>query len=94
MKPTLPPEAPLNRKSQIAYRKLIWEKVPFFILAALDCVVTFLVQKSGDAVVKTAALPLSARIANALVSYTLSMENGLAHEPGRAVSLFPTIGAS
>jgi len=46
---------------------LLLEKVPFFALAAASCVVTFLVQKAGGAV--SAALPLPARVANALVSY-------------------------
>ncbi|HZQ47531.1 MAG TPA: hypothetical protein VFC07_10995, partial [Verrucomicrobiae bacterium] len=49
--------------------RLVLEKIPFFILAMLECVVTFWAQKSGDAVVKSAALPFSARVANALVSY-------------------------
>jgi tetratricopeptide (TPR) repeat protein len=50
---------------------LVIEKIPFFILAAASCVVTFVVQKSGDSVVKSAALPFSDRVANALVSYVL-----------------------
>ena len=63
------PRATQRRPLSLAW--LVWEKVPFFILAAVDCVVTFVVQKNGDAVVKTAALPFSARVANALVSYVL-----------------------
>ncbi len=47
---------------------MIWlEKLPFFALSAASCVVTFMVQKHGGAV--SEALPASARIANALVSY-------------------------
>jgi cytochrome c-type biogenesis protein CcmH/NrfG len=49
--------------------KLIPEKIPLFILSAVSCVVTFLVQKHGGAVTSIDALPLSARIANAVVSY-------------------------
>jgi Flp pilus assembly protein TadD len=48
---------------------LLLEKIPFFLLAALSGVVTYFVQRSGGAVMPTAELSLSGRIANALVSY-------------------------
>src|ERR1017187_241108 len=46
--------------------RLIWEKVPFFLLAAASCAVTYLVQKNGGAVTDT--FPLNVRLANAAVS--------------------------
>ncbi len=46
---------------------LIWEKTPFFMLAAIFSVVTYLVQRSAGAVVTD--LALGARWANALVAY-------------------------
>jgi hypothetical protein len=52
--------------SAIAWRRLLAEKIPFLVLAAASCVVTYLVQSNGGAVVEN--LPLSARLANAVVS--------------------------
>ncbi|MDB6108365.1 MAG: Tetratricopeptide 2 repeat protein [Pedosphaera sp.] len=48
---------------------LLLEKIPFFLLTAASCVVTFLVQKKGEAVQSLENLPLGDRFANALVSY-------------------------
>jgi tetratricopeptide (TPR) repeat protein len=54
-------------------RRMSWglliEKVPFFILAAVSSVVTFVVQRRGGAVSPLSGLPLAARMGNALVSY-------------------------
>lgn len=58
-------------QSAIRNRKSAIEKLPFFALAALDCVATFRAQHGGNSVVSAAALPLWDRIANALVSYVL-----------------------
>ncbi|HEX3718199.1 MAG TPA: tetratricopeptide repeat protein [Verrucomicrobiae bacterium] len=57
---------PLNRR--VGWRLMI-EKIPFFILAAISSVVTFLVQRQGGAVSSLTGLPLSARAGNALISY-------------------------
>ena len=54
---------------------LVLEKLPFFALSLLDCYVTFLVQKSGGAVLSVAALPFSYRFANALWSYLRYISN-------------------
>ncbi len=48
---------------------LVLEKIPFFILAGGDAVVTFLAQKQAGAMMSVAALPLSYRLGNALWSY-------------------------
>jgi len=63
---------PLNRleisnRSQIYHR--VYEKIPFFILAAISSVITFAVQKNAGVVSKIEALPLKMRIANAIISY-------------------------
>ncbi len=58
-------------RAGLSFGRLVWEKIPFFILAAADCVVTFWAQNNGDSVVKSATLPFAPRIANALVSYVL-----------------------
>ena len=57
---------PLRRRMRWG---LLIEKIPFFILAAVSSVVTFVVQRRGGAVSPLTGLPLSARIANAPVSY-------------------------
>ncbi len=51
--------------------RLALEKWPFFLLAAVSCVVTFLVQsqRSGDAVASLELVPLHYRFCNALASY-------------------------
>jgi protein O-mannosyl-transferase len=48
---------------------LATEKLPFFALAFVSCVITFLVQKAGGAVVQADMIPPGKRLANALVSY-------------------------
>jgi hypothetical protein len=48
---------------------LAWEKAPFFLLSALSCVVTILVQHHGKEVQSLDHYPLGGRIANAFVSY-------------------------
>jgi protein O-mannosyl-transferase len=52
-----------------AWSRLLLEKLPFFVLAALDCVATVWAQKAASSIVSVADLPFSARIANAQVSY-------------------------
>jgi Flp pilus assembly protein TadD len=51
------------------FRQLVWEKTPFLILAGASSVVTYMVQRQGEAVASWAAYPLGLRVANALVSY-------------------------
>ncbi|HYV26833.1 MAG TPA: tetratricopeptide repeat protein, partial [Candidatus Eisenbacteria bacterium] len=58
---------PLRRLSSPALPRLLFEKLPFFVLAVGSSVVTFLVQRKGGAV--SASISLCARISNALVSY-------------------------
>jgi len=52
-----------------AFYRLVWEKVPLIALAAMSSLVTFIVQRSGGALVQTGTLSLDVRVANALVSY-------------------------
>jgi tetratricopeptide (TPR) repeat protein len=60
---------PLRRWGQTPARRLLLEKVPFLILAAADSMVTFVVQQQGGSVTPADTLGLSARLANAVVSY-------------------------
>jgi len=57
-----------SQASESIYR-LIREKIPFLILSAISCVVTFLAQRSGGAVESFERLPFGLRVENALVSY-------------------------
>ena len=63
---------PLNRlqlqSSGRVLASLIFEKLPFFAMAATGSIVTFLIQKSGGAVWSAAVLPFHARVANALLA--------------------------
>jgi protein O-mannosyl-transferase len=67
---------PLNRISNLkpeistplSWRRLVWEKAPFFVLAAAVSGVTLLVQNSGGAMVALTVLPPGQRVANALIS--------------------------
>jgi tetratricopeptide (TPR) repeat protein len=58
-----------GRDGACSWWKLVWEKVPFFVLATVASVVTFLVQQRGGAVEAVEILPLGARVGNALISY-------------------------
>jgi tetratricopeptide (TPR) repeat protein len=53
----------------LAWSDLIREKIPFFLLSAISCVVTFLVQSKGGAVQSLDRFTTGERIANAFVSY-------------------------
>ncbi|OPX93242.1 MAG: TPR repeat-containing protein YrrB [Syntrophorhabdus sp. PtaB.Bin006] len=66
-----PGEGPVLRWTVI--RPLLVEKVPLFVLAALSCVVTCLVQHHTGAMRTMEILPLGARLSNALVSYAAYM---------------------
>jgi len=63
---------PLRRlaegESRTSLRGLLVEKIPFLVLCAASSIVTFLVQRKGGAV--STALPIGARLANAVVSYS------------------------
>jgi len=50
---------------------LVREKWPLFALATLSCVVTFLAQARGGTVSSLDAIPLAARVGNALNSYAI-----------------------
>jgi len=63
---------PLNRLTDSRWRSLVAEKIPFFFLSALVCVVTYAGQKTAgltSAVVTGLSLSFEARLENALVSY-------------------------
>ncbi|MFZ0684622.1 MAG: tetratricopeptide repeat protein [Terriglobales bacterium] len=59
------PLAPIPR----SFAFLVWEKLPLFVLAAADSVITVLAQRSGAAIRTAAEVSLPARFGNVFVSY-------------------------
>jgi len=78
---------PLERK--ISWRLLI-EKVPFFICSFVSCVVTFLAQQKGGAVVAFESFGLATRINNAVVSCLAYITKMI--WPSRLAVLYPHPG--
>ena len=68
---------PLRRLSQSTNRKnllpwnasLLREKLPFFVIVAVSCVITFFAQSHGGAVRTFTDVPIALRLSNGLVSY-------------------------
>ena len=61
---------PSTGKSQIStVVRLLTEKIPFFVVVALDSIVTYVVQLHGGILETVGSLPIGARIGNALISY-------------------------
>src|SRR5207253_2106587 len=50
-------------------KRLVAEKVPFFLLAIASCIVTFYAQKRGGAVADMENVPIEARLENAGIAY-------------------------
>lgn len=68
-------------------KRLILEKIPFFALVAASSVVTFFAQSRGGAVSALAALPLTSRVANAVVAYVAYIQKMM--WPARLTVLYP-----
>src|SRR5690349_9631936 len=61
---------PLGRASNaLGFRRLVLEKVPFFILTVAASAVTYWVQKTGGAMAPTDSIPMSTRLMNAVLAY-------------------------
>jgi tetratricopeptide (TPR) repeat protein len=60
--------APIKRRSYFIGR-LLWEKVPFILLALVSSIATLWAQSKGGAVVPLKQLPFFQRVLNAIVSY-------------------------
>jgi protein O-mannosyl-transferase len=60
--------SPAPDKRRILYRAII-EKIPFIAFSVVSSVITFLVQRSGGAMVGIDVLPLKLKFANAFLSY-------------------------
>jgi tetratricopeptide (TPR) repeat protein len=67
---------PLQRFSVLnfqfpVFRRLLWEKWPFFLLLTASCGITFLAQRHGQAIASFEQVPLNQRLENASVAYGL-----------------------
>jgi len=71
---------------------LVLEKIPLFILAVADSVITVIAQRAGAAVRTAQEVSLSARFENVLVSYVRYL--GKAFWPSRLAPLYPHPGNS
>jgi tetratricopeptide (TPR) repeat protein len=60
---------PLQRFHPPAVRRLLVEKIPFFVLSGAACFVTFAMQQRSGAVKTLVTVPMPMRIENAFVSY-------------------------
>ena len=60
---------PLKSQSVAVFRRLAFEKVPFFVLTAISCVLTFLAQSQSRSIAPAADFPLEARLAHLPVAY-------------------------
>lgn len=58
-----------TRSDGRVWRQRLWEKVPFFLPAIASCIVTFLAQRNGAAVLTLAQLSFGARLQIALIAY-------------------------
>ena len=54
---------------RVSVAGLVWEKIPLFILSAIACIVTFLVQRSTGAIESVVDFPLHLRFVNASIAY-------------------------
>lgn len=79
---------PLGRKFS---RRLLIEKIPFFICSFIDCVITFLVQRRSGAVADLESFGLITRINNAVVSYITYITKMI--WPSRLAVLYPHPGS-
>jgi protein O-mannosyl-transferase len=79
-------QAPQAQRSR-SLRFLILEKLPLFILAAADSVVTVFAQRAGNAVRTISEVPLGQRISNIPISYVRYI--GKLFWPTRLAPLYP-----
>lgn len=74
---------PLNRSGI----KTVIEKIPLFVMTVISCVITYIAQQKGGAIVQFEKIPLYHRIENALVSYVCYI--GKIFCPSRLAILYP-----
>jgi tetratricopeptide (TPR) repeat protein len=80
-----PPKGADRRELPVS--RLVIEKIPLFVLSAILCVITFVVQKGEGAVIALEEIPLNYRIANSFVSYVKYIEKTV--WPSQLAALYP-----
>ena len=70
--------------------RLVLEKIPFFLISTISCIITYWVQLNGGAVAPHHLYPLDVRLANALVSYAHYLIKTI--WPGNLCVLYPHPG--
>ena len=62
---------PLGRTvgGRASWARLVWEKIPLFLLSAAGSLITFLIQKEDQAIASLSSMPIGDRLANAVTSY-------------------------
>jgi tetratricopeptide (TPR) repeat protein len=60
---------PEEKSNGVTIGRLLFEKMPLFLLSAISCVMTVIAQKNGGAVAKISIVPFSQRVGNALAAY-------------------------
>ena len=79
-----------NPEFQMAnFRRLLLEKIPFFVWSAISCVITFIVQKKSGAVATLTGFSMPARIENTFVSYARYLGKALWPDPLAVPYPFP-----
>ncbi len=81
---------PLERFSRRSVFVLVAEKLPFLLLAAISCVITYQVQKHSGAVADAGSLPFGDRLGNAAVSVVRYL--GKIVWPAKLAVLYPHPG--
>jgi tetratricopeptide (TPR) repeat protein len=84
--------SPADAAASCSFGFLVLEKLPLFVLAAADSVITVIAQRAGSAVRSAAEVPVSARLQNAVVSYLRYVEKIC--WPSRLAPLYPHPGNS
>jgi protein O-mannosyl-transferase len=87
---------------RVSLKRLVWEKIPLFMLVVLFSLVAVSAQKAGAMVVSLADIPLGPRISNALVAYVSYLGKTvfplylavLYPHPGNAIPWWKVLGAA
>ena len=82
---------PLGRFRAAAFGSLVWEKLPLLGLSLISSAITLIAQRAGVALGSLDAYPLAARIANAVVSYAIYLQQTF--WPTRLAVLYPHPGS-
>ena len=61
---------PLQRFNPSSVKRLLVEKIPFFLLIIADSILTYIAQQKGNAIMPLARFPIGARIESAMAAYT------------------------